>query len=410
MPTTPQTAGDVVTIVGAARTPFGKFGGALRSLTLPELGAHAVAAALDRAAVTPADVEELAFGINFPGSDRSIARQVALRAGVPDDRNSYTVDRACCSSLAALGIVARSIRAGELGLAVAGGAENLSRVPYFLEDMRWGHPLGRLELVDQLVIACPHTGVPRAVQAADEAAGYGIGRVEQDEWAVRSQERCAAAAAAGYFDDEIAPIEVPDGAGTLVVGADESPRPGTSAEVLARLPTVNGSATVTAGNAPGLSTGATAAVLAGGEAARRRGLRPLATVMATAMASGPPERVASIPATAARRVLERAGLDIDDVALIEINEAFAAVPLVTTLELAGGDRPRAELLRERTNVNGGAVAIGHPTGATGVRLVMTLARELSRRGGGIGLVTICGGIGEGEAVLLRVDDAVPGAP
>jgi acetyl-CoA C-acetyltransferase len=270
--------------------------------------------------------------------------------------------------------------------------------------MRWGHPLGHLQLVDQLVIACPHTGVPRAVQAADEAAEYGIGRTEQDEWALRSQRRYGEALAAGRLADEIAPIEVAETEGQRLVDRDESPRPETTLEILAQLPTVNGSSTVTAGNAPGLSTGASAAVLASGDEARRRSIRPIATVLAAAMASGPPARVASIPATAARRVLERAGIALDDVTLIEINEAFAAVPLVTTLELADGDRARAERLCERTNVNGGAIAIGHPTGATGVRLVLTLALELAHRGGGIGLATICGGIGEGEAVLIRVDD------
>jgi acetyl-CoA C-acetyltransferase len=394
---------DSVAIVGAARTPFGKFGGALRSLSLPELGSHAATAALERAEITPGEVDELALGVNFPGSDRSIARQVALRSGIPEERNAYTVDRACCSSLAAIGMAVRSVRAGEARVALAGGAENLSRVPYFLEDMRWGHRLGNIELVDQLVISCPHSGVPRAVQAAVEAAEYGIGREEQDEWALRSQQRCADAVAHGRFDPEIAPIDIPLGDGDARrIEVDESPRPHTTLEGLGRLATVNGSTTVTGGNAPGLSTGATSVVLMPAEEAVGRGIQPLATVLATTMASGPPQKVASIPAVAARRVLERAGVSLDDVALIEINEAFAAVPLVSTLVLAGGDARAAERLREKTNVNGGAVAIGHPTGATGARLVMTLAFELARRGGGLGLVTICGGIGEGEAVLIRV--------
>jgi len=296
------------------------------------------------------------------------------------------------------------VRAGEAGVALAGGAENLSRVPYFLEDLRWGHSLGRIELVDQLVIACPHTGVPRAVQAAVEAADYGIGRAQQDAWALRSQERCAVATANGHFAQEIVPVDVLQPSGeTVRVVADESPRPATTLEGLGRLPTVNGSDTVTAGNAPGLSTGATSVVLMPAAEAKRRGTHPIATIVATTMVSGPPQKIASIPAIAARKVLERAGLALEDVDLIEINEAFAAVPLVATLVLADGDERRAEELRERTNVNGGAVAIGHPTGATGARLVMTLAFELARRGGGIGLVAICGGIGEGEAAVIRVE-------
>lgn len=392
-----------IAIVGAARTPFGKFGGAMRALSLPELGSHAVRASLERAGVGTDEVEELALGVNFPGSDRSIARQVALQAGIPDDRNAYTIDRACCSSLAAIGMATRSLRMGEARIAVAGGAENLSKVPYFVEDLRWGHPLGLIELVDQLVISCPHTGVPRAVQASAEAGEYGIGRAEQDAWALRSQQRAARAMAAGHFAEEIAPLEV-DGA---ILEADESPRPETTLEVLSGLATVNGSDTVTAGNAPGLSTGATSVVLMTAEEAERRSSAVIASIVATTMVSGPPQKVASIPAVAARRVLEKAGLSLADVDLIEINEAFAAVPLVTTLVLADRDEAEAEWLRERTNVNGGAVALGHPTGATGARLVMTLALELARRGGGLGLVAICGGIGEGEAALIRVDGSEP---
>jgi acetyl-CoA C-acetyltransferase len=392
-----------VVIVGAARTPFGKFGGALRSLSLPELGSLAAVAALERAHVDANDVDELALGVNFPGSDRSIARQVALRAGLPEDRNAYTVDRACCSSLAAIGMAVRSIHAADARIALAGGAENLSRVPYFLEDMRWGHALGRIELVDQLVISCPHTGVPRAVQASVEAGAHGIGRAEQDEWALRSQQRCADAVAGGRFDAEISPVEAPQPDGSSErVDTDESPRPETTLEALAQLPTVNGSDTVTAGNAPGLSSGATSVALMPAGEAERRELQPLASIVATTMVSGPPQKVASIPAVAAQKLLQRAGVSLDDIALIEINEAFAAVPLVSTLVLADGDRAAADRLRDRTNVNGGAVAIGHPTGATGARLVMTLAFELARRGGGLGLVTICGGIGEGEAVLIQV--------
>jgi acetyl-CoA C-acetyltransferase len=398
-----SVSGESVAIVGAARTPFGKFGGALRTLSLPDLGSRAAVAALERAAIGADEVDELALGVNFPGSDRSIARQVALRAGIPEDRNAYTIDRACCSSLAAIGMAVRSVAAGDARVALAGGAENLSRVPYFLEDMRWGHSLGKIELVDQLVISCPHTGVPRAVQAAVEAAEHGIGREEQDAWALRSQQRCADAIANGRFDPEIVAVDVEDGGGTVHrVEADESPRPQTTLEGLGKLRTVNGSSTVTAGNAPGLSTGGTSVVLMPAAEAERRSMPLLATVVATTMVSGPPQKVASIPAVAARRVLDRACVRLDDIALIEINEAFAAVPLVTTLVLADGDARAAERLREKTNVNGGAVAIGHPTGATGARLVMTLAFELARRGGGLGLVTICGGIGEGEAVLIRV--------
>ena len=216
----------IVHVAGYARSPFGKFGGALRTLTLPELGAHSVAAALRRSGVDPDRVDEVAIGVNFPGSDRSIARQVQLRAGIPDDRTSYTVDRACCSSLTAINMASRSIRSGEIGLAVAGGVENLSRVPYFLESARFGRRLGDIVLADQLVVSCPYSGVARAVQASNEAAIHGIGRQEQDEWACRSQERYAAAHARHFFEDEIEPVSMTDGDGSEVtLDHDEVPRP-----------------------------------------------------------------------------------------------------------------------------------------------------------------------------------------
>jgi acetyl-CoA C-acetyltransferase len=385
--------------VGAARTPFTRFGGALAGEPLPHLGRAAVGEALRRSGLAPEDVDELVLGVNLPGSDRSIARQTLLQAGIPDDRVAYTVDRACCSSLAATTLAARSLRLGEARVAVAGGAENMSRVPYFLEGLRWGQRLGDVVLRDQLVISCPHTGVPRAQQAADEAARYGIGRAEQDAFALRSQQRYAAADARGEVAPEIVAVRTAEGRD---VGRDEGPRPDTTLEKLAALPTVNGSSTVTAGNAPGLSTGAAALVLTTRAEAERRGAVPLATLVATAMASGHPAKIASIPAVSARLVLGRASLELDDMAVIEINEAFAAVPLVATEVLGGGDPGCVAALRERLNPNGGAIAVGHPTGATAARLLMTAALALRRHGGGYGLVSICGGIGEGEAAVIHV--------
>ncbi len=399
-----------VAIISAARSPFGKFGGALREFTLPDLGGMVAAEAIRRAGLDAADVEEVAVGVNLPGADRSIARQVLIKAGIPTHRVAYTVDRACCSSMAAINQAARALRLGETRVAVAGGTENMSRVPYFLTNMRWGHMLGDVELKDQLVIADPMTGKPRAVQAGEEAMEYGIGREEQDRWALRSHQRYFAARDAGRFAKELMPIEVPQPKGApLRMVEDESPRADTTLEKLAKLPAIYGSPTVTAGNAPGLNTGASAVVLMSREEAKRRGLTPLGTLVGWAMASGHPDRLASIPATSARLALERAHLTIDDIDLIEINEAFAAVPLVSTLLLAGRDSKKTETIREKTNVDGGAIAIGHPTGATGARLVLHLLFELQRRraeaGNGrpyYGLATLCGGIGEGEAIVVRV--------
>ena len=401
-----------VAVVSAVRSPFGKFGGALKEFTLPELGGPVVAEAVRRAGIDPGDVEQVAIGVNLPGSDRSIARQVLIGAGIPTTRVAYTIDRACCSSMAATSMASRSIRLGDTDIAVAGGTENMSKVPYFLTVQRWGHALGDVVLKDQLVIADPMTGKPRAVQVAEEAEEYGVSRAQQDAWAVRSHENYLLARDAGKFAVEIMAIPVPQPKGDPVLfAADESVRPGTTVEKLAALATIYGSSTVTAGNAPGLSSGASAMVLMSPAEAGRRGREPLAMLVGWAMASGHPDRIASIPAEAARLVLGKVGMTIDDMDLIEINEAFAAVPLVSTLVMAGRDRERAVAIRAKTNVNGGAIAIGHPTGATGARLIMTMIYELRRRREAagdsrpyFGVATICGGIGEAEAVVVKVAD------
>ena len=400
-----------VVVISAIRSPFGKFGGAMKDFTLPKLGGVVVAEAIRRAGIAPDDVEEVATGVNLPGGDRSIARQLLIAAGIPPSRVAYTVDRACCSSMAAVNMASRSIRLGEANVTVAGGVENMSKVPYFLTDLSWGHRLGDVTLKDQLVIACPMTGKPRTVQAGEEAVEYGVTREEQDRWAWRSHQNYCKAKELAKFKDELMSIEVPQERGQpLLVTEDESPRSDTTVEKLAKLPTIYGSPTVTAGNAPGLSTGASALVLMSKKEAQRLDKRPLATLIGWAMASGHPDRIASIPAASARIALEKAGMSIDDIDLIEVNEAFAAVPLVSTLIMAGGDSTKTEAIRAKTNVNGGAIAIGHPTGATGARLIITLIYELRRlrkaAGGSrpyYGLATLCGGIGEGEAVIVKVD-------
>jgi len=392
-----------VVIASGARTAFGSFGGALKDFWLPELGGVVIREALRRAGVAPDEVDEVDMGINLPGSDRSIARQSMLKAGIPETVNANSLDRACCSSMAAITMARRGIQAGDVNIAVAGGTENMSKVPYFVHDLRWGHRLGDVQLKDQLIIADPMTGKPRAVQAADEAEELGIGREEQDAWALRSQELWRKAWEAGRFVDEIVAVEVPQPKGDPICFArDESPRE-TTLEKLAKLPTIYGSKTVTAGNAPSLNTGASAVVLMGESASSRRGHKPLARIVGWAQVSGHPDKLASIPAIAAKKALAMAGLTIDDIDLIEINEAFAAMPLVSTKVLAGGDGQRLERIRACTNVNGGAIALGHPTGATAARLVLTVAHELRRCGGGFGLATLCGGIGEGECVIVRVE-------
>jgi acetyl-CoA C-acetyltransferase len=398
-----------IAILAAARSPFGKFGGALRDFTIPELGGAVYAEALRRSGLAPEDVDEVAAGVNLPGADRSLARQILIRAGIPPERIAYTVDRACCSSLAAITLASRSLRLGDATVALAGGSENMSKVPYFLTQQRWGNTIGDITMKDQLVIACPMTGKPRAVQASEEADEFGVTRDQQDEWALRSHLNYVAALERGAFVDELFPLEVPDGKrGTRLFDTDESVRSDSTLERLAVLPTVYGSSSVTAGNAPGLSTGATSLALTTVAEAERRGKDPVATLHGWSMASGHPDRIASIPAVALRMALSKSGLSLEDLDLIEINEAFAAVPLVSTLALADGDQGAAAELRTRVNVNGGAIAIGHPTGATAARLVMTAMFELRRRHDQdpsrpyYAGVTLCGGIGEAEAVIVRV--------
>ncbi|MEG2203995.1 MAG: thiolase family protein [Oscillospiraceae bacterium] len=390
-----------VVIVDGLRTPFDKFGGPMRAETTVQMGAFVVKNLMERAGVKPEDVEETYIGINMPTANRSIARQICLNAGMPVEANATTVDRACCSSMVAIAMAMRAIQLGDADVTIGGGSENMSNVPYFVEDMRWGKRMGDVVLKDIMVVSCPYTHEARAKQAGEVGLQYGVTREIQDEWACLSQKRYDAALKAGKFDHEIIPYTVPQKKGDpLVITRDQAPRPDTTMETLAKLKTVNGSPTVTAGNAPGLNTGAAAVILMSEEEAKRRGVKPLATIISHAQASGHPKYIASIPADGARKALKKAGMTIDQMDLIEINEAFAVMPLVSTLLLGDKDPAKVEALRAKTNINGGAIAIGHPTGATGARLVMTAAYELQRRGGGYALVTICGGVGESECFIL----------
>ncbi|RMF97773.1 MAG: thiolase family protein [Candidatus Schekmanbacteria bacterium] len=392
-----------VVIVSGVRTPFGNYGGIMKDFTPAQLGGMVLKEVLKRIDLDPSKVEEVAFGVNLPGSDRSIGRQAMLNAGIPDTVPAYSIDRACCSSIAAIGLEAQNIKLGEISIAAVAGAENMSGVPYFIHEARWGKRIGDIVLQDQLVIKCPYSGVPRAVQAGKEAVEFEITREEQDKWALRSHQLWKKAFEEGKFKDEIMPISIPQKKGDpIIMDKDEPPRPDTTLEKLAKLKTVYDSPTVTPGNAPGLNTGGSAAVLMSESKAKELGIKPLATIISHVRGAGHPQKIGSIPGYTAQKALQKAGLTIDDIDLIEINEAFAAMPLISTKILGDGDPAKVEKIREKTNVNGGAIAIGHPTGATGIRLVITLAFELNRRGGGYGLATICGGIGQGEACIIKV--------
>ena len=390
-------------LVSYARTAFGKFGGALRDVPGVELAATAIAGALLRARLDPAEVDEVFGGCCAPAETGVvapvIARRALLKAGLPATVPSLTLDRACCSSIAALQMADRAIRVGDVRVAVVFGVENLSRVPLVVSPrVRWGTRVGPVTLEDALYRMEYPEFAPVSVDAGEVAVEFGIGREEQDAWALRSQRMYARALAEGIPKEEIVPLTLPDG---KVFEADELPRPETTPEALAKLPTIYASPTVTAGNAPGLDAGAAALVVMSVAEARRRGIRPLARLLSYAAVALAPRRMAEAPAAAAECALLRTGLPLASLDRVEINEAFAAVPLVSTKKLARDDSGALAALREKTNADGGAIAIGHPVGASGARIVGTLAMALRRRGGGRGLAAICGGLAQGDAAVLE---------
>ena len=405
--TAPQP--DDVVLAGGVRTPFSRFGGALRAFSSVDLAAHAVAAALAAVGVDGADVDDVVLGFSMPAEyayDGSIpARSAMLKAGLPEHTRSLTIDRACCSSMTAIHLGYQALRAGTADVVVAGGAENMGRSSFLMSAAgRWGHKRGALVLKDPLEApGADIGGKPVSVDAGEVAVEHGVTREDQDAWAVRSQRRYRAAADRGFFAGEITPVAVPGPRGTSTeLAEDEEPRPDATVESLARLRTVYGSPTVTPGNAPGLSTGATAVVLTRRSWAAERGVPVLATVRAVHSIARAPREIAVAPAPALAGVLTRAGWTLADLAVVEVNEAFAAVPLVTARVLAAGDAAVEAALLERMNPNGGAVALGHPTGASGARLVLTAARQLRDTGGGRAAAAICGGLGQADAVALEV--------
>jgi acetyl-CoA C-acetyltransferase len=391
-------------VVGAvARTPFGRFSGALRRLSGPELGAAIIDTLLTRAALPEGSVDAAYLGVGMIGSGTlTPVRQAVLRSRLPNETPSLAVDRACCSGMTALGLAYKDIRAGAAEAVLCGGFESLSQTPILMPRER-ERALGQVILDDPLLLRGPVVDAPIAAYTSEEALKHGIDRPEQDAWALESHRRYFAADAAGYFAFERVALAVPDGkGGTTVVDKDESPRSDSSLERLAALKTVHGAKTITPGNAPGLNDGAAALIVASARRARELDLPVLARIVGYGQVAEGPTSGSYTPAIAIERLLAKHGFDVAQLDLIEINEAFAATVLVSTLRLAGGDRAAAARLRGRTNVYGGAVAIGHPLGASGARLVMTLINGLRQRGGGIGAAAICGGFGQGDSVLLEV--------
>lgn len=389
-----------IVMTAAVRTPFGRLGGGLRDLSAVELGAHAVREALAHAQVSGEEVSETYFGSAvLAGGTLVLARQVNIRAGLPASTPSLTIDRACCSSMTAMGLARARIAAGEAGIVVAGGAESCSRTPFLQHHARWGRRLGDFTVEDPLQFRNPINGQPLARVTGEVALAHGIDRVQQDDWAQRSHQRYFEAFDRGFFRAEVAPIAARGAAEPVT--ADESPRRGLARDKLSSLPVVYDSPTVTAGNAPGLNDGASAVVLMSEDEARRRSADVLCEVVRHVQIAGELDSSPYLPGQAIALLLQRQGLSLDEVHRIEINEAFAAMPLVSTRWLTE-DGPRLKRLREITNSNGGAVALGHPTGASGARLAMTLAMSLRERGGGWGVAAICGGFGNADAILLKV--------
>jgi acetyl-CoA C-acetyltransferase len=371
-------------IVSAVRTPFGKLGGALKDYEATELGSIAIRAALDRAGIENGEVEYVIMGqVLQGGAGQAPSRQASIGAGLPIEVPSDTINKVCASSIRAVEIADQMIRAGDHEVIVAGGMESMTNAPYALKKARFGYRLGDGTLIDLMT----YDGRHMVEQASFVSRELGISREDQDKWALRSHERAVKAIDEGKLADEIVPVGD--------VSVDEGPRRDTSIEALARLqPVFDPEGTTTAGNAPGVNDGAGVLVVTSAEFARRRGLEVLATIVSQAYVADEFAYLARTPAKSGKLALEKAGKTIDDVERVELNEAFSSVVLNSAKML--------DVDPEKVNVNGGAVALGHPIGASGARILTTMINELRRNGGGYGLAAICSGGGQGDALLLEV--------
>ena len=386
-------------ILSAARTPVGKLGGGLSSLPATKLGAIAIEAALERASVDPSQVEHVVMGqVLQAGQGQIPSRQAQIEAGIPKEVTSETINKVCASGVRAAGILDSAIRAGDLDVAVAGGMESMSNAPYLLPKARFGFRMGDAKVLDAMVqdgLRNPFSGKQMFEEATEVGDELEMTRADMDRWALRSHERTIAATDDGRLPEEIVPVTISSRKGDTVVEVDESPRRDTSLERLAKLPGLSGpEGSHTAGNSPGVNDGGGALVLASEEWASANGKEVLGTIVAQAAVADDFAYLARTPANAAKKALDKAGLQPGDIDLWEINEAFASVTLNSMRML--------DLDEDRVNVNGGAVAIGHPIGASGARILGTLVHELRRRGGGYGCAAICSGGGQGDAVIVKV--------
>ena len=387
-------------ILSAARTPIGKLGGDLSTVDATELGGTAIKAALERAEVAPEEVQHVVMGqVIQAGQGQIPSRQAQIKAGIPNEIPSETINKVCASGIRAAGLLDAAIRAGDIELGVGGGMESMSKSPYLLKEARFGFRMGDGKAIDSMIndgLTNPFSGKHMAQEASEVAAELEMTRPDMDRWALRSHELAIRATDEGRLAEEIVPVTIKGKRGDTIVDVDEAPRRDTSLETLAKLPPIflkDGSHT--AGNSPGVNDGGGALVLSSDEWAKRNGRPALATIIAQAQVADDFAYLARTPAKAAQKALELAGLTTDDIDLWEINEAFASVTL-NSIRMLGIDQ-------DKVNVNGGAVALGHPIGASGARILGTLVYELRRRGGGLGCAAICSGGGQGDAVIVEVN-------
>jgi acetyl-CoA C-acetyltransferase len=386
-------------ILGSARTPIGKMGGGLSTLDATTLGATAIEAALTRAQVEPEQVDHVVMGqVLQAGQGQIPSRQAQIKAGIPKEVSSETINKVCASGMRAAVILDQAIRAGDVQVGVGGGMESMSQAPYLLPGARFGFRMGDVKALDAMVhdgLTNPFSGKQMFVEATAVSDELEITRADLDRWALRSHERALAAADEGRLPEEIVPVTVPDRKGETVVEVDEAPRRDTSLEALAKLPGLVGKeGSHTAGNSPGVNDAGGALVLSSDEWAAANGKEALAEIIAHAQSADDFAYLARTPASAALKALDKAGLQPGDIDVWEINEAFASVTL-NSIRMLGIDE-------DRVNVNGGAVALGHPIGASGARILGSIVYELRRRGGGYGCAAICSGGGQGDAVILKV--------
>lgn len=393
-----------VVIVSCARTPFGKFGGSLKGIKSVELGGLAIKEALKRANIEGNHVDEVIMGMVVPAGQGQIpGRQAAIKGGIPHNVPALTINKVCGSALKAVSLAAQIIKAGDADIMVAGGMESMSNIPYVNYDLRWGARMGDSNQKDAMIVDglwCPENDVHMAVIGGAVASEYGISREDQDKWALRSQKRWKLGEESGKFDEERFPVEIKSNKGEIIIQKDEGPRPETTFEDLARLkPIFVKDGTITAGNAPGTSDGASAVVLMSRKKAEEVNAPILATICGYSQVASESRNISTVPGLAIKKLLTANNLTLDDIDLIEINEAFAAVPLVSSKGILGMNDQEMD---EKVNVNGSAVAVGHPIGATGARILMTMIYELKRSGKKNGICAICSGMAQGDAMWIRV--------